>query len=92
MISWSDSAFREVPDLGPGLLIVVRSPLTERMDAPVDVGVVRAVILHQRVDNHLGFLTGGGVIEVDQRLAVDGLMEDWEISAHLLNVYAGADD
>ena len=53
----------------------------ERVDATVDVGVVLPVIVRERVDDALRFLRRGGVVEIDERVPVDLLAKDGEISA-----------
>jgi hypothetical protein len=45
----------------------------------MDVGVVVLVIMHQRVNHRARFLRRGGVVEINQRLAVDLLVEDGKI-------------
>ena len=54
------------------------------MNAAVNVGVIALVIIYQRIDDALGFLRRGGIIKVDERLAVNLLVKDREISAKIL--------
>ena len=56
------------------------------MHAPVDVGVVALVDRGLGLDHRARLLRRGGVVEVDERLAVDGLAQDREIPAHPLHV------
>ena len=45
------------------------------------IGVVTGVVGLQRLQHNPGFLAGGGMIEVDQRVALGGsLIENREIS------------
>jgi hypothetical protein len=46
----------------------------------VDVGVVPLVIPDQRVNDRPGLLAAGRAVKVDQRMAVDLLIEDREIA------------
>ncbi len=52
----------------------------------MDVGAIDGVELDDGVDDGLRLLRGGGVVEIDQRLAVDGLLEDREIFAEFVYV------
>lgn len=54
------------------------------MNAAVNVGVIALVIIHQRIDDALGFLRRGRIIKVDERLTVNLLVKDGEISAQIL--------
>ena len=65
--------------LFPGPFVGVSSPLAEGVHAAVDIGVFVGVVVDQRVDDRLGFLAGGGVVQIDQRLAVDGLLQDGKV-------------
>ena len=69
----------ELPYLGPGTLVVLSGPLAQGVDPPVHVGVFRGVVPDQGVDDYLGFLAGGGTVQVDQRPAVDLLFQDREV-------------
>src|SRR5690606_38683075 len=61
-------------------------PVGEGVGAAVDIGVVVAVVVADRLDHRLGFLHGGGVVEVHQRLAVDLLIQNRKRSPHGGNV------
>src|SRR5581483_4406697 len=52
----------------------------------MDVGVFKLVITGERVDDRAGLLRGGGVVEVDQRLAVGFGLEDWEVAADAIDI------
>ena len=56
-----------------------RGAVAQFMNAPMNVGVVVLVIMHQRVDDGAGLLRGGGVIKINQRLAMDILVQNPEI-------------
>ena len=58
--------------------------IAQFVDAAMDVGVVVLVVMTQRVDDGARFLRCGGVVEIDQRLAVDLLVENREIRAQCL--------
>ena len=45
----------------------------------MDVGIVALVVTAEGVEDGAGFLGGGGVIEVDERMPVDLLVENREI-------------
>ena len=77
--------------LGAGLFVGLGGALAEFMNAAMDIGAVHFVKFHDSVDDRARFLRGGGVIEIDKRLAVDGLLEDGEILADLLDIESGTD-
>ena len=54
----------------------------------MNVGVERRVIAALAVDDSLRLLAGGGVVEVDERLAVNGLLQDRKILAQAGHVEA----
>ncbi len=76
-------------DLGARLFVGFGGALAQLMHAAVDVGAIHFVELDDGVDDGARLLRGGGVIEINERLAVDGLLEDGEILADLLNVESG---
>ncbi len=49
-------------------------------------GIFVAVCLAHRIDDGLRLLRGGGVVEIDERLAIDLAGEDREIRPDLLDV------
>src|SRR5579875_428897 len=53
----------EALHLDAGLLIAPRGTLAELMDCPVDIGVVRAIEAADCLNDHLGFLAAGCIIE-----------------------------
>src|SRR5262245_66343665 len=59
---------QEALHLDSGHFIFVSGPLTEKMDAAVNVRVLLAIESIQPVDDTLRFFSGGGIIQVDQRL------------------------
>ncbi|SLE02389.1 Uncharacterised protein [Mycobacteroides abscessus subsp. massiliense] len=61
------------------VLVRVGGACRQLMCGAVDVRVLVLVEVHQPVDHGLGLLRGGGVVEPDQRLAVDGLGQDGEV-------------
>ncbi len=73
-------------DRGPGPLEGDGRALRQQVDAAVDVRAVALVEGAHRIDHRPRFLGGGGVVEVDQRLAVRLLVEGREVGAHGLDV------
>jgi hypothetical protein len=57
----------------------VRGAIAQLVDAAMDIGVVVFVIMHERVNHRARFLRRGGVVEINQRLAVDFLIENRKI-------------
>ena len=53
--------------------------IAQFMDAAMDIGIVVFVVMAERVNHRARFLRCGGVVEIDQRLAVDFLIEDREV-------------
>ena len=76
----------EARDFGARPFVAVGRLLAERVDAPVDVGVVAFVVVHNRLNDLPRLLRGGGVVEIDQRLPVHLAREDGEVRADFLRV------
>ena len=76
----------EAPEFFPRLFVERGRQLAQIMHATVNIGVLLGVITVQRVDDRMGFLAGGAVIEIDQRLAVNLTGEQRKILADALNV------
>src|SRR5262249_55228556 len=68
------------------LLKLFSRPLAEQVDAAMNIGVVCLVITDQCVDDNLRLLRTGGVVEVDEQLAVDFLAQDWKILTDALYI------
>ena len=62
-----------------GVLILRGGVLAERVQAAVDVRVVRLVVLANRVNDRPRLLRGRRVVQVDERLVVDPLRQDREV-------------
>ena len=77
---------QELLHLVAGLLVGARRPLAQQVHAAMDVGVVLGVAAHHRVDDGLRLLRRGGVVEIDERLAVDLLVQDGEVLPDSLDV------
>jgi hypothetical protein len=60
--------------------------LAQVVDATVDVGVLLGVESGDGIDDSLGLLAGGRVIEINQRLSTNLLAEDREIGANALDI------
>ena len=76
----------EAADLFARLVVGGGGALAEVVDAAVDVGVARLVKARDGVDDGARLLGRGGVVEVDERLAVHAGGEDREIAADPLDV------
>ena len=61
----------------------VRRAIAQLVDAAMDIGVVVLVVMHERVNHRARFLRRGGVVEINQRLAVDFLIENRKILSQL---------
>lgn len=68
----------------PGRFVGERRSHRKRVDAAVNIGIIALVIIYQSIDDALGFLRRGGIIKVDERLTVNLLVKDREISAKIL--------
>src|SRR5215813_11801879 len=53
--------------------------LTQVISTPVDIGIFFRVIALQGLNHHLRLLAGGGIIQVDQRLAVHLSLKNREV-------------
>ena len=69
----------EFGELLAGAFVLARGALGEGVDAAMDVRVVALVIIVQRLDDDARLLRGGGVVEINQRLAVDLLPQDRKV-------------
>jgi hypothetical protein len=56
----------------------------------VNIGVLGGVIAIQGVDNDLGLLTGGTIVEIHQWLPMDFLLENGKIPSDLVHVPYGS--
>ncbi len=56
------------------------------MHAAVYVGVDRGVVAAFRLDHPTGLLACGGVVEIDERLAVYQFLQDRELCTDLLDI------
>ena len=65
--------------LGPGRLVLRGRTLGDRVDPPVDVGVVLLVVAHQRGDDLPRLLRGRRAVQVHQGVSVDALPEDRKV-------------
>ena len=60
-------------------LVRVGRASAQRMHTAMDVGVLFDVVVHERIEHRLRLLRRRGVVEIDERLAVDALPQDREI-------------
>ncbi len=60
--------------------------LAQGMHAAMHVGVGMGLVVFHRAQNRQRTLRGGGAVEVDERLAVDGAGEDREVTSHALRI------
>ena len=56
------------------------------MGGPVNVGVFVGVEIGKAIDDGLGFVGGGGVVEPDEGMAVDFFLKDGEVAADCLDI------
>jgi len=63
-----------------GIFVGAGRFLAQLMQPAMNVGVLLAVEPGQAIDHCLRLVGGGGVIEVDQRAAVDLAPQDWKIA------------
>ncbi len=80
---------KKAAHLFAGVLIRVGGAGGQLMRAAMNVRVFEAVEMHEPVDDGLRLLRGGGVVEPDQRMAVDVLVEDGKVAADSVDVVAG---
>ena len=76
----------EPRDLGARLLVGRCRSLADLVDPAMDVGVVLAVELVDRVDDDLRLLARGRRVEVDERLAVDLRAQDREVGPQRVRI------
>ena len=88
MISRGSAGVHEPLQLDARILVSLGGALAEQVNAPMDVGVVLRVIVHQGVDDRLRLLAGRGVIKINQRLAVHLLLEDGKVLADFPHIKA----
>src|SRR5205823_4362703 len=62
----------------------------EIVHAAMNVRVFLLDVLRAAFNHHHGHLRGRGVVEIDQRLAVDSLAQHWKVFANTLDVPAVA--
>jgi hypothetical protein len=53
------------------------------MSAPVDVSIISLIVVAQGIQYRYRLLRGGGIVEIHQGFAVNVLMQNREIAAHL---------
>ena len=73
-------------------LIALGRDVGEVMQAAMHVGVFAGIGLHHAVEHRLRLLRGGGVVEIDQRLAIDLQRQRREILPHLRHVIGAVAD
>src|SRR5262249_49645826 len=74
------------PNAGTRSLVGLGRPLAQEVNSPMHVGVVRAVVGAQRIDHRLRLLGRGGVVEIDERMAVDVLVQGRKVLADALDL------
>ena len=60
------------------------------MGGTVDIGIFVGVEICQTIDNRLWFLRGGGVVQPNQRPAVDAFLQNREIAPNGGNIKLAA--
>ena len=86
MISLTRAGVDEAANFVAGGFVGVGGAGSEFVRGAVNVGIFVRVEIAQAVDHALRLLRGGGVVEPDQRLAVDALLQDRKIAANGLHV------
>ena len=79
----------ELPHLVARGFVGLGCALAQKMHAAVNIGVERGVVMRLAVDHAVRLLTGGRVVEIDQRLAMHMLVQDGEILAQPLHIEGG---
>jgi hypothetical protein len=74
---------------GPSCLVGARRTLAQQVCRPVNVRVVVTIVGLKGVENLPRLLRRIGVVEIDERLAVNQLAEDREILADFLHIERG---
>ena len=60
--------------------------LAQVMHATMDVAILVQIIVALTLDDVQRFLRSGGIVEIDQGLAVDLLVEAGELGSYLVNI------
>src|SRR4029077_8845391 len=79
----------EARELGPGPFVRCGRGLAQRVHAPMDVRVAGLVVVTDRVDDGVGLLAGGPVVEIHQRPAVRERGENREVAPHPRHIPRG---
>jgi len=69
-----------------GLLMGGSRAFAQLVDAAVDVGAFLDVALADAVENHVGLLCGGGIVEIHERVSVDLLRQGGKVPAYALDI------
>jgi hypothetical protein len=59
------------------------------VDASMNIGVISLIIADQCIDDLPWFLTGSGIIKIDEGMPIDLLRKDREILSQLKPVWGG---
>ena len=78
----------EAPDVFACAFVGVGRALTQRMHAAMHVGVIALVVAGDRVDDRARTLARRGIVEIDERLAVDLLRKDRKVAPNRSDVEA----
>jgi hypothetical protein len=76
----------KIPHFSPGLLIGLRSFYAKVMYTPVNVAIVKFIVLADSIDYLTGLLRRGGIIEINEGSFVDQLLKDGKIGTNLIYV------
>ncbi len=68
------------------LFVCQRGLYAQIMHAAVNVGVLCGIDARNLVDDALRLLCGGGVVEIDERLAIDFLFQNGKIGAYFFDI------
>src|ERR1700760_2293627 len=80
------SRIQELARRFPNIFIMLRGPFRKRVNAAVNIGIVVAIITFQRFHYRQRLLRGGGVVKINQRLAVYLLVQNRKVFADLVHV------
>ena len=73
-----------------GILEALGCRVGKEMQAAMDIGIFLGVALHDGIKHGLGLLRRGGIVEIDQRLAIDLARQDREVAADLASTSSTA--
>ena len=70
-----------------GMFVGLGRLLAQVMHPTVDVAVLVQVIVALALNDAQGLLRGGGIVEINQGLAIDLLVEDGELLSYFVDIH-----